>query len=169
MYTPRFDVRETRDAYVFEADLPGVREDDVTISITGNRLNVAGQREQENVQEGDNWYAAERSYGQFSRTFMLPDGVDFDNIHAEMKEGVLRVHAPKRPEVQPRRIQLGQGQGQIGTGGAYEKGGRYGGGYETGGRQGNVGNQGNQGNVGNQGTGTTPQGTPGTGNKGRVQ
>ncbi len=106
-YNPRFDVRETREAYLFEADLPGMKENDVTISVIGNRLDVSGRREQQNVQESDNWYTAERTYGQFNRSFMLPDGVDCDNIKADIRDGVLCVTAPKRPEVQPRRIQLG--------------------------------------------------------------
>ena len=108
-FLPTFDVRETKDAYIFKADLPGVKESDLDISITGNRLTVSGKREAEEKQEGDTWYAYERSYGSFTRSFTLPEGIDPDHVRAELKEGVLALHVPKRPEVQPKRVQLKSG------------------------------------------------------------
>jgi len=106
-YLPAFDVRETKDAYVFSADLPGLSEDSVDLTLTGNRLTISGRREEERKEESDRVHVYERSYGSFSRSFALPDGVDSDNIDAHFEKGVLKVTVPKRPEVKPRRISIG--------------------------------------------------------------
>jgi HSP20 family protein len=105
-FLPSFDVRETKEAYVVEADLPGVKEENVEISLTGNVLQIAGSRDQETRNEGDQWFVVERNHGQFTRSFALPEGADADNVKADMKNGVLKIHIPKRPEVQARRISL---------------------------------------------------------------
>src|SRR5437588_593257 len=68
-FAPRFEVKETKDAYLFKADLPGIEEKDVDITLTGNRVTVSGQREAEQREESDRYYAYERSYGSFSRSF----------------------------------------------------------------------------------------------------
>jgi HSP20 family protein len=108
LFAPSFDVKENKEGYVFRADLPGVREDDLEISLTGNRLAISGKREQEKHEQGDTYYATERSYGSFSRAFTLPDGTDADSVKAELKNGVLQVIVPKKPEVQPRKITIGK-------------------------------------------------------------
>ncbi len=108
-YTPLFDVKETRDSYVFEADLPGMREEDVAVSITGNRLSVSGNRSYESRDEGENYYTCERGYGHFARAFTLPEGVNTEGIKANLENGVLCISVPKRPEVQSRTIALGRG------------------------------------------------------------
>ena len=115
LFAPSFDVKENKDGYVFRADLPGVREEDLDISLTGNRLTISGKREQEKHEQGDTYYASERSYGSFSRAFTLPDGTDGENVKADLKDGVLQVIVPKKPEVQPRRISIGKDQGGSGT------------------------------------------------------
>lgn len=107
-FAPSFDVKETKDAYVFTADLPGVRESDLELSLTGSRLTISGRREEEKKEEDERWYAYERSYGSFSRAFTLPDGVDGDHVQADLKDGVLRVTVPKKPEMKPRKIELKQ-------------------------------------------------------------
>lgn len=105
-FVPSFEVKETRDAYVFKADLPGIREDDLEIHLTGNRLTVSGRREEEKREEEDRFYAYERSYGTFSRSFTLPEGVDPDHSEADLSSGVLTVNIPKLPEVKPRKIEV---------------------------------------------------------------
>ena len=111
LFSPSFDVNENKDGYVFRADLPGVREDDLEISLTGNRLTISGKREQEKHEQGDTYYASERSYGSFSRAFTLPDGTDAENVKAELKNGVLQVIVPKKPEVQPKKITISKDEG----------------------------------------------------------
>jgi HSP20 family protein len=109
-FAPAFDVKETADAYVFKADLPGVKEADLDIQLTGNRLTISGRRESEERREGETWYAVERSSGGFTRSFTLPEGADGEHVSAELKEGVLLLTLPKKPEVQPRRIQVSGGK-----------------------------------------------------------
>jgi len=74
----------------------------------GNALTISGKREAEQEREGQRYYAIERGYGAFSRTFSLPDGANLDELSANLKNGVLTLHIPKRPEVQPRKISLGK-------------------------------------------------------------
>lgn len=106
-FVPAFEVKETKDAYIFKADLPGVKENDLDITLTGDRLTISGKRETEQQEESDRFYAYERSFGSFSRSFTLPEGVDVNSCNAEMKDGVLNLRLPKLPEVQPKRIQVG--------------------------------------------------------------
>lgn len=105
-HMPWFDVKETRDSYVLAADLPGIREEDLDISLTGNQLVVSGKRECEECAENEQYHLRERSYGRFSRSFSLPDGIDAEQVKAHLKEGVLTLTIGKKPEVQPRRIQV---------------------------------------------------------------
>ena len=79
-FAPAFDVKETPEAYVFRADVPGVRESDIEVLLTGNRLTISGKREQESEGRSDRYYTYERSYGTFSRSFTLPDGADGDSL-----------------------------------------------------------------------------------------
>lgn len=107
-YIPRFDVKETKDAYVLKADLPGVKDEEVDVSLSSNMLTISGKKEEEHREEGEQYYAMERTYGSFSRSFSLPDSVDSEHVTAELKDGVLTVNVPKRPEAQPKKIQIGK-------------------------------------------------------------
>ena len=123
LFSPRFEVKETPNAYVFKADLPGVEDKDLEITFTGNRLTVSGKREAEHKQEGETFYAWERSYGTFSRSFTLPEGADADHAEAALQSGVLTLSLPKRPEHQPRRISIkGLGEKVKGILGGKDKG-----------------------------------------------
>jgi HSP20 family protein len=108
-FIPAFEVKETKEAFIFKADLPGVDEKDIEVTLTGDRIVVSGKRESEKREESDRFYAYERSFGSFSRAFTLPEGVNGENVQAELKNGVLTLTLAKRPEVQPRRIQVGSG------------------------------------------------------------
>ncbi len=105
-FSPDFDVRETKDGIVIEADLPGVKEDDLEITVSGSRLTVRGKRETEREEKDETYYTYERSYGGFSRSFTCPEGIDTDKVKAELKSGVLTLTMPKSPELQARRIEL---------------------------------------------------------------
>jgi HSP20 family protein len=111
-FVPSFEVKETKDAFIFKADLPGVDEKDLEITLTGDRITVSGKRESEKREESDRFYAYERSYGSFSRAFTLPEGVNPDAVNAELKNGVLTIKLPKRPEMQPKRITVGASTGE---------------------------------------------------------
>lgn len=110
VFTPRFDVKETKDGYAIHADLPGIKEKDLDVSLSGNVLTVSGHREDEQKQEGEQYYAMERSHGQFTRSLALPEGADSDTIRADLKEGVLTITLHKKAEVQSRRISIGKGE-----------------------------------------------------------
>jgi len=108
-FVPRFDVKETKDAYVISADLPGVKDEDLNVSLNGNLLTISGTREEEHQEAGESYYAMERSHGSFARSFTMPDGVDGDSVTADLKQGVLTLRIPKKPEAQPKRIAIGKG------------------------------------------------------------
>jgi HSP20 family protein len=106
-FLPDIDVKETAQEYVFKADLPGIKEKDVEVALQGNRLTFTGKREEERKEEGETYFTTERSYGAFTRTFTLPAGVDGERVRADLKEGVLTVIVPKKPEVQAKKIAIG--------------------------------------------------------------
>jgi HSP20 family protein len=108
-FEPTFEVFERKDGYVFKGDLPGVKQDDLEITLTHNRLTIGGKREAEERKEGERFYAAERSYGTFSRSFTLPEGVDAEHVHADLRDGVLTLVIPKKPEVLPKKITIKAG------------------------------------------------------------
>ncbi len=108
-FMPSFDVKESPDAYQLKADLPGILEADLEISLESNRLTVAGKREAETTKDGERWHLAERSNGSFSRTFTLPEDVDSEKVVAELRNGVLTLMVPKRPEVRPKKISVSLG------------------------------------------------------------
>lgn len=105
-FAPSFDVKETADGFLFRADLPGVKEADVEVSVNGNRLTISGKRDFEERKENDNYFMLERSFGSFSRSFSLPDSADTEKTKADLNNGVLTILMPKRAEAQPRKVTL---------------------------------------------------------------
>ncbi len=105
-FTPAFDVLETKDGYRFRADLPGVAQKDIEVTVQGNRLQVSGKREADHEEKTDTYYAYERSCGSFSRSFTLPEGADTKNIRADLKEGVLTILVSRSAATQPRKIEI---------------------------------------------------------------
>lgn len=103
-FNPSFEVKETKDAYCFKADVPGVKESDIEVTMTGNRLTISGKRESEKKEQTDTYYTYERSYGDFSRAFTMPDGIDANGVHADLTNGVLAVTIKKLPTEQPKKI-----------------------------------------------------------------
>jgi HSP20 family protein len=103
-FTPPFEVRETQDAFVFKGDLPGLKETELDIKVTGDRLTISGSRINEKRDDRDTYFAFERSFGSFTRVFTLPQGVNTELARAELEAGVLTVTLPKLPEAQPKRI-----------------------------------------------------------------
>lgn len=108
-FVPDFDVTETQDSYIFKADLPGMKESEVQIAVDGNRLTVSGTREQEQREDHLNYFVFERAYGNFTRSFTLPQGADTGQIQADLKDGVLTVTVAKSPESKPRKISINPG------------------------------------------------------------
>jgi HSP20 family protein len=113
MFVPAFEVRENQSAILVRADLPGVKAEDLEVTLTGNRLQISGRREAEQASESDTVYTLERSYGTFARAFTLPESVDANQISTDLKDGVLTVVLPKKPEAQPKRIAIGSSAGKL--------------------------------------------------------
>jgi HSP20 family protein len=111
-WNPSFEVRETDDAFLIKGDMPGIKQEDLEINLVGNNLQVSGSRAQEQEQDEGTWHTYERSYGQFSRTFPLPESADPDKVSCDLKDGVLTVVVPKQAGSAPqrRKIQVGSGQ-----------------------------------------------------------
>ena len=107
-YLPDIDVKETPEAYVFHADLPGFKEQDVEVSVSGNRLTMSGRREEEKKNERDKYYSIERNWGSFTRSFTLPEGVDTQKCVADLKNGVLTVNVPRSAGAAMKKIPIGK-------------------------------------------------------------
>lgn len=103
-WTPAMDIQETADAFVLHADIPGVRPEDIEITMEKGVLTVKGARSQVSREEKDGYRRVERVRGSFFRRFSLPDTADAEGISAKGEHGVLTITIPKRPEEQPRRI-----------------------------------------------------------------
>lgn len=105
-FLPSFEVKETPTAYVFKADLPGIKEEDLDIQLLGNRLTIGGRRETEKKEDNETWHLIERSYGSFSRSFTLPEEITLNKVDAHLVNGVLTLTVMKNPEAQPQKIRI---------------------------------------------------------------
>jgi HSP20 family protein len=116
-WMPAMDLVEADDRFLLKADLPGLSEDDVAIEVQDNVLTVSGERKAEHERKEKGFYRLERSFGRFSRSLTLPEGVNADAISANFDKGVLEVTIPKPEERKPRRIAIGgtNGNGKPAT------------------------------------------------------
>jgi HSP20 family protein len=105
-FAPAFEVKETNEAFVVKADLPGVEEKDLDIAVHNGVLTVSGSRSAEERREGEAFALYERQYGSFTRSFALPDIADGDRIDAKLDSGVLMLTIPKKAEAKPKKIAL---------------------------------------------------------------
>ncbi len=107
-WTPVVDIYETPEMFVVKADLPEVKEQDISINVHGDHLRISGERRLQ--REGRHYHQVERCYGRFSRGFALPDAVDKDNIKATLTDGILKVILPKKAPIKakepPRPIEI---------------------------------------------------------------
>ena len=103
-WTPTVDILEDREHLTISMEVPGVRPEDVKISLENQVLTISGEKQQQNVQKDERWHRWERSYGRFERSFTLPSTVDADRIEATTDNGVLTVRLPKIEKARPREI-----------------------------------------------------------------
>ena len=106
LFRPAMDLVEDENAYTVRLDLPGMDSDDVRVEIEDNTLTISGEMGDTVEQEGDRYHYRERYTGAFQRSVRLPNTLDAEKIEANFENGVLNVVLPKRPEVQPRKIQI---------------------------------------------------------------
>src|SRR4051794_19069793 len=105
-WIPAMDVIETDEHFVLRADLPGMTESDIDLSLEDHVLTVSGERKAEHEARGEGYYRVERASGSFSRSLTLPEGVDGDAIAATFDKGVLEVRIPKPEQRKPRKLQI---------------------------------------------------------------
>ena len=108
---PSVDVKETKDAYTMEMDLPGKTENDVHIELDNNVLSIESRKEEKNEESGNRdekgtWLIRERRVSEFSRRFTLPEDADGENVSASFKNGVLSVNIPRKAAPEPKKITI---------------------------------------------------------------
>jgi HSP20 family protein len=105
-WVPLVDMYETKDDIMVSFELPGVREKDVSVTITGDVLTVKGERHWEHDVKDENYHRLERAYGKFERSVPLPMPVQADKVKATYRDGVLQIKLPKAEEVKPKEIKV---------------------------------------------------------------
>ncbi|WP_394825667.1 Hsp20/alpha crystallin family protein [Pendulispora albinea] len=106
-FDPGIDVRATDDEIIFVCDVPGVAREELDVSIEGSTLTIKGQRTYSGGEKDRVWLG--RAYGAFAKSFTLPELVDANAMTADLSNGVLTIHVPKKPQAKPRKIQIGSG------------------------------------------------------------
>lgn len=105
-FTPAVDIVEEENAIVLHAEVPGMKPEEIDVSVENNVLTLSGERTISNEETNDKYHRVERRYGSFSRAFVLPKHVDGEAIEAALDQGVLTLRLPKRPQPEKRRIDI---------------------------------------------------------------
>lgn len=106
LWSPSVDVMENENEIVLHAELPGLKQEDIDIELTGETLTLRGERKFENEERKDNYVRVERSYGRFQRSFTIGVPIQHDKVSASYRDGVLEVHVPKSEATKPRKVQV---------------------------------------------------------------
>jgi HSP20 family protein len=105
-WVPAINILERQDAMVITADLPGLKAEDVDVTVEEGTLSIRGERRLEEASEGETYHRVERLYGVFERSFTLPNSVDVDKIDARFSNGEMVLTLPKREESKPRSVKI---------------------------------------------------------------
>jgi HSP20 family protein len=105
-WTPAFDVYEDKDNFYVRAELPGMRKEDIDLSMHNGSLSISGERKSDDKLKEAEVYRAERFFGRFQRTITLPTLVAVDKIKAQYQDGILSVTVPKAEEAKPKHIDV---------------------------------------------------------------
>lgn len=105
-WMPVVDISETDADFEIKAELPGVKKEDLKVTLENGVLTLQGERKEEREEKGRRVHRVERSYGRFSRSFSMPDVVDESKVKAEFKDGVLSLHLPKSERAKPKAIEV---------------------------------------------------------------
>ncbi len=105
-WMPAIDVFEKEDRFMVKADLPGMKMEDIDVSVVGNSLVIKGEKKSESEVKEEDYYRAERSYGSFFRSMPFPSDVDVKKIDATYENGVLEVTLPKMAEAKPKKVRV---------------------------------------------------------------
>jgi HSP20 family protein len=105
-WAPAVEVFEKEGKFVVKAELPGIKEEDMDISVVDNTLTIKGEKKTESEVKEEDYYCCECSYGSFSRSIALPSNVDAKKIAASYEDGILEISLPKASEVKPKKISV---------------------------------------------------------------
>ncbi len=105
-WAPLVDIAEDEKEYLIKVELPEVQKDDVQVTVESGTLTITGERKAEKEQKGRRFHRVERYYGRFERSFSIPDDATADDVKAEFKDGVLRVHLAKSERARPKQIEV---------------------------------------------------------------
>ncbi len=105
-FSPKVDISETDTDIKVRAEIPGIDPKDITIEVTDDSLLMSGKIEKSAEEKEENYYRVERSYGQFSREFMLPSKIDTESVSADSKNGVITVTLKKQPSEQKKKVEI---------------------------------------------------------------
>ena len=105
-WTPALDVYEDKDSFVVKAELPGMKKEDIEVSLHDGSLSISGERKTESKREDSEVYRAERFFGRFQRTVTLPTTVAADKVKAAYNDGILTITLPKTEEAKPKKIDV---------------------------------------------------------------
>ena len=104
LWNPDVDIRETDNEVMIEAEIPGMEQKDINVSVKDNVVTLKGEKKQEKEEKEASFHRIERTYGSFTRSFTLPTMVVADKATAKYKSGILRITFPKAEEVKPKEI-----------------------------------------------------------------
>ena len=105
-WLPPADITETEDRVLIKAELPGIEEKDIELTLLGNMLTIRGEKKHEKEEKGENHYLGDRYYGSFRRTLQLPADTDQDKAEATFDKGVLKISVPKIEESKSKKIEI---------------------------------------------------------------
>ncbi len=105
-WRPLADITEDEKEYLVKLELPGMKREEVKVSMESGVLTISGERKLEKEEKNKKYHRVERAYGSFSRSFVIPEDVVTDKIDAQFKEGVLEVHLPKGEHAKPKTIEV---------------------------------------------------------------
>lgn len=105
-WMPSVDISETDKEFVIKAEIPGVKKEDVKVTIENGMLTIKGERKMEKEEKGKKFHRVERSYGSFVRSFRIPDGVDESKVKAEFKDGMMNVALPKSEKAKSKALEI---------------------------------------------------------------
>jgi HSP20 family protein len=109
-FVPPVDIYEDAKKLSIKLEVPGIREEDLDIKLVDQTLTIHGERKLAEEEKTENFHRIERRYGQFTRSFTLPNTVDTEKVQAHFEHGVLTLELPKRPEAQPKQIKVSIGK-----------------------------------------------------------
>ncbi len=108
-FFPPVDIYEDQEAVYLKAELPGVKPEDIKVDVENHILTLKGERKLEREDKKEGYHRVERAYGGFTRSFALPNSVNTDNTEASLKDGLLTLKLPKKPEIRPKQISVKTG------------------------------------------------------------